>query len=293
MDEYTIRQAIDLIKANRLTDARKLLRPVLEVSPENEAAWIWFSSTFLRTAEQLEVLRYAIQFCPVSQPITRGISRLELELNDKRGRGEEMEPIDVDQYLPVLRGQRHSPVVESSKPDSREAESNIPAQGFTPIIQTEEPSEADWIDSLRSAAISDDPDEEAAEAIPPEQHDPDQGTEHWQREFSDSQQDISHQTEPMPAHSYNTDPLPSIPQARTISWDGQGIGFEAEEVAPYLPEMSVAPEEQFSYEQPKTTSPKPPLDPYRVLFFVAATLGVVLALLVIIFLVTIVMMAFA
>jgi len=292
MDEYTIRQAIDLIKANRLTDARKLLRPVLEVNPENEAAWIWFSSTFTRSAEQLEVLRYAIQFCPVSQPITRGILRLDLELDDKRSRGEEIEPIDVERFLPVLRGWKPSSGSESASSNSQ-AGSAIPAQTFTPAFPPEEPSEADWIDSLRSAAVSDDSENESVEQNPPLPPDPVQRTEQWQREFMDSQQDLSYQTEPEPAPFYNTDPLPSIPQARNISWNGQDIGLESEDAAPFLPEMSVAPEEQFTYEHPKAPSPKPPSDPYRVPFFVAATLGVVLSLLVIIFLIAIGMMAFA
>ena len=293
MDEYTIRQAIDLIKANRLTDARKLLRPVLEVNPENEAAWIWFSSTFSRSAEQLEVLRYAIQFCPDSQPITRGILRLDFEVDDKRSRGEEMEPIDVERFLPKLRGQRPSPAVESSASDYREGEQTIPAQGFEPVFPEEEPSESDWINSLRSAAVTDEPDEEAAESFPPEQPDPTLRTEYWQREFVDSQPGVSDQTERVHAPIYNSDPLPSIPQARKISWDGQEVGLESDENAPYLPEMGMASEEQFTYEEPKTSSSKQPADPYRVLFFVAATLGVILSLLVIIFLIAIGMMAFA
>ncbi len=292
MDEYTIRQAIDLIKANRLTDARKLLRPVLEVNPENEAAWIWFSSTFLRSAEQLEVLRYAIQFCPVSQPITRGILRLDLELDDKRSRGEEIEPVDVERFLPVLRGKNPSSGSESILSNSQ-AGSAIPAQTFTPAFPPEEPSEADWIDLLRSAAVSDDFEKESVKQTPPVPPNPVQRTEQWQREFMDSQQDLSYETEPEPAPFYNPDPLPSIPQARNISWNGQDVGLESEEAAPFLPEMSVAPEEQFTYEHAKTPSPKSPSDPYRVPFFVAAILGVVLSLLVIIFLIVIGMMAFA
>ncbi len=154
MDEYTIRQAIDLIKAKRLTDARKLLRPVLEVSPENEAAWIWFSSTFTRVSEQLEVLQFASQFCSGSQPIIRGIQRLEFELADKRGRGEEVEPTDVERFLPALSGRRQNPSPGYTSNPTISA-GLFPQIGSEAEIPTSVASESDWIDSLRSATIAD------------------------------------------------------------------------------------------------------------------------------------------
>lgn len=52
-------QAIDLIRARRYSDARKLLRPVLEVNPTNEAAWVWFASTYSGPTEKMQVYQAA------------------------------------------------------------------------------------------------------------------------------------------------------------------------------------------------------------------------------------------
>ncbi len=286
MDEYTIRQAIDLIKAKRLTDARKLLRPVLEVSPENEAAWIWFSSTFTRVSEQLEVLQFASQFCPGSQPIIRGIQRLEFELADKRGRGEEVEPADVDRFLPVLSGRRQNP--KQGYPSNPSiSDGAFPQIGSEAEPPTSEASESNWIDSLRSATIAETSIQENPEGSSSEQINETPKTLLWEKEFHESEPVESKQSIPEPAITHEDDLLPSIPQARTVLWHGQDTVQESVDSPPFYMDMSVAPEEQFTYEQPKTTSVKKPVNPYQIPYFLAVSVGVILIIVIIIFLVVI------
>jgi Tfp pilus assembly protein PilF len=54
MDEVNLQQAIQLSKDGRKIDARKLLRPLLEVDPESEKAWLWYANSFDSTDEKLK-----------------------------------------------------------------------------------------------------------------------------------------------------------------------------------------------------------------------------------------------
>lgn len=102
MDEYTIRQAVDLIKARRFNDARKLLRPVLEVSPTNEAAWVWFGTTYSGPAERLQVYQVGLLFCENSEELRRNVQKAESEIQELKLKGEEPEPLDIISDLPQI-----------------------------------------------------------------------------------------------------------------------------------------------------------------------------------------------
>jgi len=284
MDEYTIRQAIDLIKAKRLTDARKLLRPVLEVNPENEAAWIWFSSTFLRVAEQLEVLEYARGFCPESQPIQRGIQRLEADLADKNKRGEEVEPTDIAHFLPVLQKRRETPPTIPTSKVTFSWETPLKESSPGDPSLTPETAEADWINSLRNAATT-----EAEESV-----DSDSPTNvnfessptsaFWEPEIQEPEEEPI----PTPAPPVWQAPelIPSIPQARQVLWNGQEIGQESVETSPFFSDMTMQPEERFTVVKPKKQRVDD-VDPYRIPLYFAITIGILLFMLVVIFLIVI------
>ncbi len=153
MDEYTIRQAIDLIKARRPLDARKLLRPVLEVNPENEAAWVWFTSTFISPQDKLQVMRMASLYCPNSQPVLRGIEKLLEEIQEAKDRGESIEQSDLSAYFPHL--------AQAMEPEDNFKPGDLPASWQTsalsqPVkkepskpIKTAQEDAVDWINQLR------------------------------------------------------------------------------------------------------------------------------------------------
>jgi hypothetical protein len=284
MDEYTIRQAIDLIKAKRLTDARKLLRPVLEVNPENEAAWIWFSSTFLRVAEQLEVLEYARGFCPESQPIKRGIQRLEADLADKNKRGEEVEPTDISHFLPVLQVRRESP---SEMPAARMTfswETPLKENSYTDPALSPEAAEADWINSLRNAAATETDETEDSDSMAKVEFDSSPTSAFWEPEI----QEVEEEPIPPPAPPVQHAPelIPSIPQARQVLWNGQEIGQESVETSPFFSDMTMQPEERFTVVKPKKQRVED-IDPYRIPLYFAITIGILLFMLVVIFLIVI------
>ncbi len=169
MDEYTIRQAIDLIRARRFVDARKLLRPVLEVSPTNEAAWIWFASTFSGPAEKKQVYKAGLLFCTDSESLLRWVEKCEEEIQDLKAKGEEPIPVDITEELPQNAQQAKPKEKQVLLPEPGQTfEWNEPLLGrkkkestttglFSVQSQAEVPLKApefenqppDWMDSLR------------------------------------------------------------------------------------------------------------------------------------------------
>ncbi len=76
MDEETLNQAIQLSKSGRTLDARKLLRPLLEVEPENEKAWLWYANSFDTVEEKISVLQNCLFNCPNSKMANDGLRHL-------------------------------------------------------------------------------------------------------------------------------------------------------------------------------------------------------------------------
>jgi hypothetical protein len=176
MDEYTIRQAIDLIRARRYSDARKLLRPVLEVNPTNEAAWVWFASTYSGPTEKMQVFQAGLVYCPEADGIIKGIEKCEDDIKEMRLKGEEPSPVDIGEDLPhnareqmkkkaapalpepgkpfewsapLMGGKREAPKL----PAQSEPEPEPQEQAFQPFPPStpfrEDLMGGDWMDSLR------------------------------------------------------------------------------------------------------------------------------------------------
>jgi hypothetical protein len=80
MDDVTLQQAIQLSKDGRKIDARKLLRPFLEVDPENEKAWLWYANSFDSTDEKLKALQNCLVYCQNSKMALEGIRVLTAQM---------------------------------------------------------------------------------------------------------------------------------------------------------------------------------------------------------------------
>lgn len=103
MDEDTLNQAIQLSKAGRNSDARKLLRPLLEVEPENELAWLWFANSFDSLEERIKALKNCLAYCPGSQIAADGVQALEEQLKAAVPVQKE-EPVNLSDDLRVTGG---------------------------------------------------------------------------------------------------------------------------------------------------------------------------------------------
>ena len=82
MDEETLNQAIQLSKQGRAVDARKLLRPLLEVEPENEKAWLWYANSFDTVEDKVKALRNCLHYCPNSKMAFEGVRQLQSQLDE-------------------------------------------------------------------------------------------------------------------------------------------------------------------------------------------------------------------
>lgn len=80
MDNQTVEQAIFLSKSGRRQDARKLLRPVLEVEPKNEKAWLWYANSFDTLEDKIKALQNCLINCPDSKMAKEGLSALQAQL---------------------------------------------------------------------------------------------------------------------------------------------------------------------------------------------------------------------
>ncbi len=80
MDDVSLQQAIQLSKDGRKLDARKLLRPLLEVDPESEKAWLWYANSFDSTDEKLKALQNCLVYCPNSKMALEGIRVLQSQM---------------------------------------------------------------------------------------------------------------------------------------------------------------------------------------------------------------------
>ncbi len=293
MDEYTIRQAIDLIKAKRLTDARKLLRPVLEVTPTNEAAWVWFASTFTKPIEQLAVMRYAAQFCPNSLPLGRGIERLEGILAEQKARGEEEDIGNLEPQLPII----HGAIVET--PASFDSTPFTWDQPFDKDWSNDEKenstADGDWISSLRTAAVSVDEPEppvspqpiftEPAPIYQPEpepEPEPDYDVETPVDPFTQpSQQEDWTQEEEVITTPWQT----TMPQA-PVMWNGQEIGRESVEASPFFSDLN--PSTQNSQAATRRLSRSGSAgDPFQTPFWIAVVFGAFLLIILVVFIIVI------
>jgi hypothetical protein len=257
MDEYTIRQAIDLVHARRFNDARKLLKPVLEVNPTNEAAWIWFASAFLKPAERLIVLQMGEEYCPASAPISRGIAKCTEEIQILTQKGEEPDPVDLTNSLPHLPRKNKSQPVKNILAPALSLQWDQPIQKavtFSPEpVKSEPPSTVDWMTSLRQTMEEDTPPQMPFMT----QEEPGQipNPSPWGESFKQVQ-------------NLNNSPI--------LPWEEK--------------EEEVNPPEKVETHQPLQKEKAGP-DPYRVPFLIASGIGVLLALLLAIFVIGIIIQA--
>ena len=126
MDDETLQQAIQLSKDGRKLDARKLLRPFLEVDPENEKAWLWYANSFDLTDEKLKALQNCLVYCPNSKMALEGIRVLQSQLQSPELETPE-EPNNFAVNLQNSQGVKFSEVdsnEKDNKPFSDEAETS-------------------------------------------------------------------------------------------------------------------------------------------------------------------------
>ena len=77
-----LHEAIVLIRAGKLDEARQLLFGVIQNEPENEVAWIWLAETFSSDLDRLKVLNACQKNVPNNKIVNMAISKLRKKIDD-------------------------------------------------------------------------------------------------------------------------------------------------------------------------------------------------------------------
>lgn len=66
VSDHLFKRAVELSKAGKKDDARKLLNYILKQDPQNEAAWLWYADTFADPARRKMVLQKVLEINPAN-----------------------------------------------------------------------------------------------------------------------------------------------------------------------------------------------------------------------------------
>jgi hypothetical protein len=71
-----LKEAISLVKIGQKSEARIILREILQVEPLNEPAWMWYLDTLQSDRERLKALENYLMANPESEFARKGVNRL-------------------------------------------------------------------------------------------------------------------------------------------------------------------------------------------------------------------------
>ena len=77
-----LHEAITLIRADRLDDARQILFGIIRNDSQNEVAWIWLAETFSSDLDRLRVLNACKQNVPNNKIVNMAIAKLKKKIDD-------------------------------------------------------------------------------------------------------------------------------------------------------------------------------------------------------------------
>ncbi len=82
MASELLHEAITLIRAEKMEDARQIIFDIIRNQPQNEVAWIWLAETFSSDLDRLKVLTACSQNIPDSKIVTMAISKLKRKIDN-------------------------------------------------------------------------------------------------------------------------------------------------------------------------------------------------------------------
>ena len=72
-----LKQAIDLAKAGKKTEASQLLSAILKEQPQNEAAWLWMATCLKTNQQKLYCLNQALALNPANETTQKAINKIK------------------------------------------------------------------------------------------------------------------------------------------------------------------------------------------------------------------------
>jgi hypothetical protein len=77
--DHLLKRAVELSKAGKKDDARRLLNYILKQDPQNETAWLWYADTFESPAKRQIVLQKVLEINPSNPHALRAMEKMRLE----------------------------------------------------------------------------------------------------------------------------------------------------------------------------------------------------------------------
>lgn len=81
MTSELLHEAIALIRASKMDEARQIIFDIIRNEPQNEVAWIWLAETFSSDLDRLKVLNACSQNIPDSKIVNMAISKLKKKID--------------------------------------------------------------------------------------------------------------------------------------------------------------------------------------------------------------------
>lgn len=81
MASELLHEAISLIRAEKMDDARQIIFDIIRNQPQNEVAWIWLAETFSSDYDRLKVLSACAQNIPDSKIVNMAINKLKKKID--------------------------------------------------------------------------------------------------------------------------------------------------------------------------------------------------------------------
>ncbi len=82
MPSELLHEAISMIRAGKMDDARQLLFNIIRNEPQNEVAWIWLAETFSSDLDRLKVLQACHKNNPDSKIVSTAINKLRKKIDN-------------------------------------------------------------------------------------------------------------------------------------------------------------------------------------------------------------------
>lgn len=82
MPSELLHEAISMIRAGKMDDARQLLFNIIRNEAQNEVAWIWLAETFSSDLDRLKVLQACLKNNPDSKIVSTAINKLKKKIDN-------------------------------------------------------------------------------------------------------------------------------------------------------------------------------------------------------------------
>lgn len=111
-----LRDAINLIKVGRKTEAREILEPLLITNPKNIQAWVWLIETCEDIAEKIRLMEACLVHNPESGMIKKALAALKTRQDPSQTQTQRISPFTEENAVSEIQGEENTVPTEEAEP---------------------------------------------------------------------------------------------------------------------------------------------------------------------------------